>query len=89
MSQIELSCASFHPKSAAGSYPRTLVLMTMLPCHPLCMVPSMIVAHGSPTLITPISEAKYRHGPLASKILAPDGLLNDFLEDLGKTLIEK
>jgi hypothetical protein len=36
-----------------------------------------------------MSEAKYRRGPLASKILAPDGLLNDFLEDLGKTLIEK
>lgn len=65
--------------------------MTILSFPPLLfgIVDDTVVAHGSPTLITPISEAKYRHGPLASKILAPDGLLNAFLEDLGRALIEK
>ena len=51
-------------------------------------IPSVFLAHGQPMLITPPRLAAQRGGPLA-KIQGPDGLLVQFLRDLGPHLLDK
>ncbi|GAA5842128.1 hypothetical protein JCM9279_002795 [Rhodotorula babjevae] len=51
-------------------------------------IPAVFLAHGQPMLITPPHLAAQRGGPLAT-IQGPEGLLVQFLRDLGPTLLDK
>ncbi|GAA6053296.1 hypothetical protein JCM3770_006671 [Rhodotorula araucariae] len=51
-------------------------------------MPTIFLAHGQPMLITPPRLAAARGGPLGT-IQGPEGLLSQFLRDLGPVLIDK